>query len=566
LAINPETNGPEERSARASATRLLLWAAVVCGIVGYFLWVVRDPVILGFLALAVAALVANALAVALVVGTVSLVVWRFLPSAARDFHRRHRTRFVAIIVFCLVCFAALGFVINRQWLPGRLHPISLTVDAWIAVYVAVLGWTLMGPSRRRLLVVLPASAVFVVVATILVVVAPHAPARDKGSNTDQLTSLGYLTWVPVKDGGERSGVVFGDSTKAYPGINLYGPRSSPRAFLMEMDGTILHTWARTNEPDDNWGHFELYPNGDLLVQVGESSLMCLDWASNIKWIRRIRCHHDMAIAPDGDIYVLTREPRIVRCHGFPTPILDDKITILGPDGVTKRVISMFDAIGEIVPASRVRRIYRTLLDPRAIRWFFLTNAESGHVFEASTAVDVFHTNTIEFIEEDFDDVFRRGNLLLCSRTQNTVAVFDPAAEKLVWTWGRDELEWPHHPNVLDNGNILIFDNGSHRKYSRIVELDPRALRIVWEYTAERREDFFSYTRGGDQRLPNGNTLITNSDSGHVFEVTPDGEIVWEFLTPELDKSGARRSAVYRMVRIVEPEEYPCLLRVTTRGG
>ena len=53
--------------------------------------------------------------------------------------------------------------------------------------------------------------------------------------------------------------------------------------------------------------------------------------------------------------------------------------------------------------------------------------------------------------------------------------------------------------------------------------------IVWEY--ENGEDFFSPFRSGNQRLPNGNTLICECDAGHLFEVTPEKEIVWDFYSP-----------------------------------
>ena len=54
--------------------------------------------------------------------------------------------------------------------------------------------------------------------------------------------------------------------------------------------------------------------------------------------------------------------------------------------------------------------------------------------------------------------------------------------------------------------------------------------------------FFSYNISSVQRLPNGNTLITEGQYGRVFEVTTEGEIVWEFVHPEDGK-------VYRTYRI-----------------
>jgi hypothetical protein len=58
-------------------------------------------------------------------------------------------------------------------------------------------------------------------------------------------------------------------------------------------------------------------------------------------------------------------------------------------------------------------------------------------------------------------------------------------------------------------------------------------------------------RGGAQRLPNGNTLITESDKGRAFEVTREGEIVWDFYNPDTGSEG-RTGIIYRFFRITDP--------------
>ena len=59
--------------------------------------------------------------------------------------------------------------------------------------------------------------------------------------------------------------------------------------------------------------------------------------------------------------------------------------------------------------------------------------------------------------------------------------------------------------------------------------------MVWEYRAGRvgyrNEKFFSYDASNAQRLPNGNTLITEGAQGRLFEVTHELEIVWEYVLP-----------------------------------
>jgi len=89
----------------------------------------------------------------------------------------------------------------------------------------------------------------------------------------------------------------------------------------------------------------------------------------------------------------------------------------------------------------------------------------------------------------------------------------------------------HEPVPLKNGNLLIFDNlGNHRK-SRVIEYHTYRKMVTWEYTGSEDRELFSKTCGAAQRLPNGNTLITESDAGRALEVTSEGVIVWEFYNP-----------------------------------
>jgi hypothetical protein len=94
--------------------------------------------------------------------------------------------------------------------------------------------------------------------------------------------------------------------------------------------------------------------------------------------------------------------------------------------------------------------------------------------------------------------------------------------------------------------VTIFNNGYERGWSSIEEIvlpldkDGRYAmsggtygpdKPVWHYEARNRTDFFSSEISGAQRLPNGNTLICAGVIGHLFEVTPAGEVVWQYVNP-----------------------------------
>jgi hypothetical protein len=143
---------------------------------------------------------------------------------------------------------------------------------------------------------------------------------------------------------------------------------------------------------------------------------------------------------------------------------------------------------------------------------------------------------------------RGGQILMSLRTTSGVVGIDKRSGAVALHIGHDLVAQQHSPVELDNGNILIFDNGNFRPgistpSSRIVEVDPSTKMVVWEYFDEMRPAFFSPYMGAAQRLPNGNTHITESATGRLFEVTPQGEVVWEYVIPyfaEYPEAAARR--------------------------
>jgi hypothetical protein len=110
-----------------------------------------------------------------------------------------------------------------------------------------------------------------------------------------------------------------------------------------------------------------------------------------------------------------------------------------------------------------------------------------------------------------------------------VDVIGPLHPRDRWTNLNSLFEMP-------DGNILLFDNGAHRAYttidfSRVIEVDPRSNRIVWEYKDNPVFDFSSFICSGAQRTPRGTTVICECTKGRLFEVTVEGDIVWEYLNP-----------------------------------
>jgi outer membrane protein assembly factor BamB len=129
-----------------------------------------------------------------------------------------------------------------------------------------------------------------------------------------------------------------------------------------------------------------------------------------------------------------------------------------------------------------------------------------------------------------------GDIVVSFRDISTVAVVDRRTGRITWKLGPPALAQQHAPTPLANGNLLIFDNGTHRidhpvPHSRVIEVDPATKQIVWSYQERRLFDFFSPYISNAQRLANGNTLICEGNFGRLFEVTRDGLLVWEYVNP-----------------------------------
>lgn len=355
-----------------------------------------------------------------------------------------------------------------------------------------------------------------------------------GKSIDELKSLPYLTWTPIDEKDAlKTGVTFYDEILSFKGVNIYSSGIEGTAYLIDMDGNKLHNWSSNKSL--YWNYAEMNNQGDLFVISGDKLLMKINWNSNIQWISKNRYHHDIALAKNGDIYCYTRGKIEVPFASKELPLLNDYITILSPKGKIKKNISIFKLFGKEINQQKLKEITKYLEENSDVVSNFL---------ESYTLLDIFHSNSIEIINKDITGFAKKGNVLISIRELNTIAVIDLEKEEIIWRWGENYLKKQHHPTLLTNNNILIFDNLGLGESSRIVELNPITKKIEWVYD---HQEFYSDTRGGNQRLSNGNTLITESNSGHVFEVTKDKKVVWEFWNPVIKKD--KRATIYRMMRL-----------------
>ena len=373
---------------------------------------------------------------------------------------------------------------------------------------------------------------------------------------ESLKTLPYVVWSTIekRDMG-KSGVIKYNRELSYEGIHIFHSENMVGGQLLDMSGNVLHQLHDKRGEDvseKTWRLIEPCINDEFIILIESHSLMRIDWESNIKWVKKNRFHHDVAIDDNGDIYAVINKKRDFPLYSSAEAIMDNVILILTSEGEIKKEISF----AEVFPHDSV------LLE--AAR-----NQENKVHISKRNIWDIFHTNSLELIERDVfytdssgaaQKLFKKGDLLFCMRHTNIIGVMDIEKERVTWSWGLGELDYPHHPTLLENGNILIFDNGFQRQYSRVIEINPLSEAIEWEYSADRPKSFYSSSRGSSQRLANGNTIIVESNKGHVFEITRDGTIVWDFYNPKVKEN--KRAAIYRMRRVFESEKYPWIKRLS----
>ena len=350
-------------------------------------------------------------------------------------------------------------------------------------------------------------------------------------DVEELQALPYAQWTKNKESASTRGVTKFDQHQAWSGYNVY-TNDVNTAFLMDMSGKIIHKWRFQKNKKCEYAY--LLPNGDMLGVCMGQGVWKVDTDSNVIWRTRYFVHHDIEPLPDGTFWTTRREknrPYMGRLVVF------DALQRLSADGQLLDKWYTYDHLDELK------------------RWHKPLDLDKPATEQSQKKYDYYHLNTVKLIPENphgaRDKRFQPGNLLICLRNVNLVAILEKDTMRVVWGYGTNELDWPHMPVMLSNGNILIFDNGIHRKYSRVIEINPLTKKIIWSYGGENNRNFFSALQGSAQRLPNGNTLICESDKGHVFEVTPAGDVVWEFWNPQVKENS--RKTIYRFLRV--PQKY-----------
>jgi hypothetical protein len=431
------------------------------------------------------------------------------------------------LTFMLAAIAAAGFAYGVALERTRMFPYDTLLTAYRSARSAVRPAPSYQPGRWR-----PYRSDH----------AERMLTEEQRAEIERLEALAYVSGS--KPAPERSGVTVYDPELSWAGLNLVVSGHAPWAGLMHMDGHIVHDWQysfRDVWPDHpisdeavgthHWRYVHLFENGDILAIFDGVGLIKLDAGSNLLWSRRGGFHHQLRVTPEGSIWILDERAHVVPEWSEEQPLLENYVTTLDSNGNVMRRVSLLDAF-EGSPYSST------------LKW-------------AIAGGDPFHSNSIQLLDGVLSDrvpAFAAGNVLVSIRELDTIAVIDPDAESIVWEmsglWHRQ-----HDATLLPNGRMLVFDNLHAPGESEVLEIDPFSEVVGWSYAGTEDDPFYSETCGACQRLPNGNTLIVESDNGRAFEVTEDGTLVWEYVNPHrAGENGELIATLFDVVRL--PKDFP----------
>lgn len=398
---------------------------------------------------------------------------------------------------------------------------------------------------------------------------PPFPALKQGGY-DALQLVSELTQTRPKllepSSYSGSGVVTHDDGAVQPGYTLIQGilPGGPQVRMIDMNGQELHRWEidffdlwsdpdhvfpAENLPKSKFNYhtqgFWPLPDGSIVANVSDLGAVRLDMCSQPVWTLDRMTHHSVARTREGNFWFsahipLTETPRELLPRGFSSDDIarkligwgrnyNNSILLVSAKGETLKEFSVLQAV---VDAGLEHALLASLLD---------------------FVADPTHLNDVEVVTaplaERVDGV-RPGDLLVSLRNMDMIAILDQDDGGMKWhkqgPWVRQ-----HDPDIMLDGTIKIFNNrakmvGGWVTSSQILSYDPATDSTKVLHPVGEEDRFFTAIMGAQQRLDNGNLLITETLAGRVFEATSQGSVVWDYRLPYDDETASLFEIVTRV--------------------
>jgi hypothetical protein len=369
-----------------------------------------------------------------------------------------------------------------------------------------------------------------------------------------------------------TGTTIYDPSKAWNGYVLFADPNG-KTHLIDMDGNEVHQWSRAGFPSEMLDPaLAKGEKGHLLIQLengpgpfggifANRSIGEMNWNGDVVWRwngtgqQPVRQNHDWARLPSGNTLIVATRDRSIPSLSS-KPVADQVLQEITPEGKVVWEWPVADHLDEFgFSAEGMKSLRAELADGDKSPGFLTIN-------------DMAPIGPNKWFDAG-DQRFNPDNIVIDSRMASFIAIIDRKSGKIVWRIGPDynpaklrpvfstklpravdQTSGQHDAHIIPQGlpgagNLLVFDNEAPSGFppthlsmfhgSRVLEIDPTTKQIVWQYTGADSDRalwaFASSFISSARRLPNGNTLIDEGMNGRFFQVTPQGEIVWEYVSP-----------------------------------
>lgn len=383
---------------------------------------------------------------------------------------------------------------------------------------------------------------------------------------------GYTLFAPLLNGHQQ--YLLNNCGEVVHSWNSPGLAPANSMYLLE-DGTLVYPAiadTATSHPIAGGGA------GERIIKK--------DWDGNILWDyiyydETTRLHHDIEVLPNGNVlaiaWVLVDSADCIAAGRNPNRLSSsvlwtERIIEVEPTGPnTGNVVWQWDIWDHLVQDFDATKDnfgivgnHPELLDINWLNTFIADSARDDFIHlnsvDYNSELDqivlssqvhseiwiIDHSTTTEEAASHSGGVYGMGGDILYRYGNPQVYDRGTAADQKIWR--QHDANWIAEGRP-DAGGIMIFNNGLDRSpgFSEIDVINPPQAApgvyelntgnaygpatTSWNYHAEDSTSFFSYFISGATRLPNGNTMICEGESGHIFEITYDGEVVWSYVNP-----------------------------------
>lgn len=390
------------------------------------------------------------------------------------------------------------------------------------------------------------------------------------------------------------GLINYNAPRAYEGYTLIYPHNQPNVYLLNNCGEIVHTWEdEVDFRPGNTAY--LRSDGSLVKTQrdatitgdsiwaggGGARVQIRSWDNELIWSYELnnenkRLHHDIAVKPNGNILMIVWElisaADAIEAGRDPNTLAQNKLWA--------------DYIQEVDPSTN-EVVWEWHVMDHLVQDFDDTKSNFGVVSEEIRKVDInydtseghpdwLHVNAIDYnpmLQQimisvpTFSELWVIDNTTTTSQAQGSTGGFYFHGGDLLYRFGNraaykkgtedDQLLFYQHDTHWTNefidqsnpmfGKVLCFNNRVGEDFSSVEIFDSSFEMYINDYevfdgafppfqldntvTHPMPQAMYSTGLSSVQLMPNGNFLICSGRQGYIFELTPDNQIVWEYVVP-----------------------------------